>query len=103
MIVQWPTVVAAEATHQADGSWRFDVTLSSPYDSPAQYADAWRIVGPDGTVYGVRELTHHHADEQPFTRSLGDVVVPDGITTVRIQARDSEDGWAIDTLELELP
>ena len=103
LVVQNPTVIDASATQAPDGTWRFDVTVSSPYDSPEQYADAWRISNPDGTVYGVRELLHDHANEQPFTRSLSDVAIPDEVETVVIQARDSEDGWALSTFEYELP
>ena len=49
-----PDIVAAEAEHQGDDRWRFDVTVSSPYDSADRYADAWRVLGPDGGVLGVR-------------------------------------------------
>ena len=102
-VLDFPTVVAAEAAQAADGTWRFDVTLSSPYDTPAHYADAWRVRDADGTVYGVRELLHDHANEQPFTRSLSGVEIPDGVTVVEIQGRDSENGWAPEHLEFELP
>ncbi|CAN5737826.1 hypothetical protein BH23ACT8_BH23ACT8_23550 [soil metagenome] len=33
----------------------------------------------DGEVLGVRELLHDHAGEQPFTRSLGDLVIPSSV------------------------
>ena len=92
--LDFPTVVAAEATQAADGTWRFDVTLSSPYDTPEHYADAWRVRDQSGSrIYGVRELAHHHANEQPFTRSLSGVEIPDGVTVVWIEGRDSENGW----------
>ena len=86
-----------------DGTWRFDVTLSSPYDTPEQYADAWRVMHADGTVYGVRELLHDHADEQPFTRSLSGVEIPDGVTVVELHGRDSENGWSPQRFAFELP
>ena len=89
----YPDVVGVAATRSADGTWTFDVTLSSPYDSPDRYADAWRVVGPDGEVYGVRELTHDHAAEQPFTRSQSGIVIPDGVTTVTVEGRDQISGW----------
>jgi hypothetical protein len=99
----FPDVVAARATQQADGTWRFDVTLSSPYDSPDRYADAWRVLGPDGTELGVRVLTHDHASEQPFTRSLAGVEIPAAVSTVTIQGRDRVSGWGGATVEIELP
>lgn len=98
-----PEVVDVEVTPDDDGTHRFDVTISSPYDRPEKYADAWRIVGPDGTVYGLRELAHDHAAEQPFTRSLDGVAIPAGVGTVVVQARDLVDGWSDRTLEVEVP
>lgn len=99
----FPDVVDAAATENADGTWRFDVTLSSPYDTPERYADAWRVIAPDGTVLGVRELAHDHQFEQPFTRSLSGVEVPDQVTSVTIEGRDQRNGWGGESLEFELP
>jgi len=89
---RFPDVVAAVAT-QTDAGWDFDVTVSSPYDTPERYADAWRVVGPDGAVLGVRELAHDHAGEQPFTRSLRGVQIPAGVDSVVIEGRDQANGW----------
>ena len=99
---RYPDVIDASVTSTDDG-WRFDVTVSSPYDSPERYADAWRIVGPDGTVYGVRELTHDHASEQPFTRSLDGVSIPDGVASVTIEGRDQRYGWGGATVVVAVP
>lgn len=98
----FPDVVAVEVEPEGGGTWRFSVTLSSPYDSAQRYADAWRVVGPDGTVYGVRELAHDHANEQPFTRSLGGVEIPDGVDTVTVEGRDQVSGWGGATLTIAL-
>lgn len=98
----FPDVVNATAVLEDDGTWTFNATLSSPYDSPARYADAWRVVGPDGTEYGIRVLTHDHANEQPFTRSESGVMIPDDVTTVTIEGRDQVSGWGGATVELEL-
>ena len=65
---------------------------------PARYADAWRIVAPDGTELGVRELTHDHAAEQPFTRSLNGVEIPPDVTEVTVEGRDLVNGWSGGTL-----
>lgn len=98
----YPDVVEASATEDG-GAYEFVVTMSSPYDSPERYADAWRVVGDDGVVYGVRELAHDHAGEQPFTRSLGGVEIADTVTSVRIQGRDQVYGWGGGAVELTLP
>jgi hypothetical protein len=97
-----PVVTAATAT--ADGSgWRFDVTLTHPDTGWDHYADAWRVEAPDGTVLGQRDLAHPHVDEQPFTRSLSGITLPDGVTEVIIRARCNTDGWSEETFTLRLP
>jgi hypothetical protein len=89
----FPDVVGVEAVQGDDGAWTFSVTLSSPYDSPERYADAWRVVGPDGTVFGERILTHDHANEQPFTRSQSGIVIPAEVIEVTVEGRDQVSGW----------
>jgi len=98
----FPDILAAQATPEGDGAWRFDVTVSSPYDTPERYADAWRVVGPDGTEFGIRVLTHDHASEQPFTRSQNGIIIPDDVTTVTIEGRDQVNGWGGGTLVVDL-
>ncbi len=98
----FPDILAAQATPEGDGAWRFDVTVSSPYDTPERYADAWRVVGEDGTEFGVRVLTHDHASEQPFTRSQTGIVIPDDVTTVIVEGRDQANGWGGGTLTVDL-
>ena len=99
----FPDVLDATATQADDGTWTFSVTLSSPYDTAEQYADAWRVVDADGAELGFRLLTHDHANEQPFTRSQSGIEIPDGVTTVTIEGRDQANGWGGDFLEFELP
>lgn len=95
-------IVAAEARPQG-GAWTFDVTVRHADEGWEHYADAWRVVGPDGTVYGTRELLHPHVDEQPFTRSLPGVTIPEDVTAVTVEARDSVHGWGGETREVTLP
>jgi hypothetical protein len=98
----FPTIVDATATQDGEDTWAFSVTVSSPYDSPEQYADAWRVLGRDGTEFGVRILTHDHAGEQPFTRSASGVQIPTDVDTVTIEGRDLINGWGGVTFELDL-
>jgi len=95
-------VVRATVSKTGD-TWRFDVTVSHADTGWEHYADAWRVVGPDGTVYGTRKLYHPHVDEQPFTRSLSGVAIPPGVRTVTIEARDSVHGWGATTVQVTLP
>lgn len=100
--ILFPDVIDASATRGNDDTWTVSATLSSPYDSPDRYADAWRVVGPDGTVFGERILTHDHASEQPFTRSQSGIAIPSHVTMVTIQGRDQRSGWGGTTFELSL-
>lgn len=85
------------------GALRFDVTVRHDDAGWDHYADTWRIVGPDGTIYGTRKLLHPHVDEQPFTRSLSGVGVPRGVDTVTVEARDNVHGWGGTSVEVSLP
>lgn len=96
-------IVDATARQDGDGTWTFSATVAHGDEGWDHYADAWRVVGPDGTVYGTRELAHPHVDEQPFTRSLSGVAIPDGTGEVTIEARDSVHGWGGTSLTLTLP
>jgi hypothetical protein len=100
---RFPEILDAQATRDTNGAWTFAVTISSPYDSPQRYADAWRVLGGDGTEYGLRILTHDHAAEQPFTRSLAGVEISGSVDHVQIEARDLVNGWSGTTFELLLP
>jgi hypothetical protein len=98
----YPDVIAVTASEAGNGTWNVSATLSSPYDSPERYADAWRVLGPDGTVYGIRELAHDHAGEQPFTRSLSSVEIPDDVDEITIEGRDQVSGWGGATVTITL-
>lgn len=99
----FPDVIAVEATQDEDGSWTFAVTISSPYDRPDRYADAWRVSNPDGEVYGVRELAHDHANEQPFTRTKSGIRIPDDVNEVTVSGRDQLNGWGGRAMTVVLP
>ena len=81
----------------------FSVTLTHPDTGWDHYADGWRVETEDGTILGTRELLHPHENEQPFTRSLGNVSIPDGTQRVLIRARCNQDGWSDAAYVLALP
>lgn len=89
----YPEVRDASVTRDADGTFTATVTLSSPYDSPQRYADAWRLLSPERDELSVRVLTHDHAGEQPFTRSQSGIVIPEDVDQVIVQGRDLVNGW----------
>ena len=73
-----PRIEGVTSQAGANG-WRFDVTIRHPDTGWDHYADGWRILDMDGTVLGTRVLHHPHETEQPFTRSLSGVAIPDGV------------------------
>ena len=94
------TVAQAEAPEitkvtaiELGGKWRFDVSILHPDTGWDHYADAWRVLDMAGNELGIRVLAHPHENEQPFTRSLSGIVIPEGTKQVQIQARDLPHGW----------
>jgi hypothetical protein len=100
---KFPDVIEVKVQPSGSDIFNFDVTVSSPYDTPQRYADGFRVMGKDGQVYGVRKLVHDHEDEQPFTRDLYDVKIPRGVRVVVVQARDQKYGYGGKTIEVVLP
>ncbi len=95
-------VVDAEAKCE-DGACRFSVSVHHADTGWDHYADHWRVLTPDGGELGRRVLLHPHVDEQPFTRALEAVLIPEGLGRVIIEAHDSVHGYGGTPLELELP
>ena len=82
--------------------FRFSVTVRHADTGWDHYADAWEVVGEDGSVYGKRVLHHPHVDEQPFTRS-GTATIPEGVKTVTVRAHDSVDGYGGAEMTVSVP
>ncbi len=85
-------VVAVQAVREGAGMWRFNVTVAHGDTGWDHYADRWQILDPAGGVLGTRKLLHPHESEQPFTRSLGGVPIPENIRRVTLRAHDSRHG-----------
>lgn len=75
--------------------WTAHVTVRHDDSGWDHYADAWRIVDPDGNTIGTRTLYHPHESEQPFTRSLSGISMPDSLPWVEVQAHDKVHGWGV--------
>ena len=95
-------VVAVEAVQDSSGKWRFNVTVAHADEGWDHYADKWDVVAPDGTLLGTRVLHHPHENEQPFTRSLSGVVIPDEVTEVTVRAHDSQHGYDGESMKVKL-
>ncbi len=99
----FPDVLDARVRAATGETFDFDVTVSSPYDTPKRYANGFRVATRQGEVLGERELLHDHQDEQPFTRDLHAVPIPRHVTHVVVQARDQINGYGGRSLDIALP
>ena len=95
-------VVNVEAQQSADKTWRFDVTLKHQDEGWDHYANEWQIIGLDNKIFATRTLYHPHVHEQPFTRSLSGVKIPENVKVVRIIAKDTVHGLSNKAGELNL-
>lgn len=84
-------------------SCTFSVTLEHSDQGWNHYANQWDVVTLDGRLLKSRVLHHPHDNEQPFTRSLSGVQIPDGVDRVKIRARDSKHGYSSDEFVVEIP
>ncbi|WP_322867167.1 hypothetical protein U5922_013855 [Aquicoccus sp. G2-2] len=96
-----PEVVAATA-HRVGMGWRIDVTLKHPDTGWDHYADSWEVLDASGKLLATRTLMHPHVDEQPFTRSLINVMLPDGTRQIFIRAHCSQGPWSKPTTEIDI-
>lgn len=97
-----PDVLGATLEPSGDGTYRIAVTVRSA-DTQDVYADRWEVVGPSGEVLATRVLTHPHIDEQPFSRSLSGVAIPEGVASVTIRAGMTHRSPCGATVTIRLP
>lgn len=90
------------AAGEQTGTWSFNVTIRYPDSGWEDYADGWHVETEDGQILGTRVLLHPHVNEQPFTRSLGGVVIPNDLTTVYIRSHDLLSGYSPDRMAVSL-
>lgn len=87
-------------SNTAGSDWSFHVTLKHDDSGWDHYADAWRIVDEDGKELGKRVLFHPHEHEQPFTRSLSGVILPEN-AIIYVEAHDKVHGWSKDRVKID--
>jgi len=95
-------VVNVKATQASNKSWRFSVTLKHADAGWDHYANEWQVIALDNKILGTRTLYHPHVKEQPFTRSLDNIKIPDSIKIIRIIAKDTVHGLSTKAAELNL-
>jgi hypothetical protein len=83
-----------EVKVECPGSCTFSVTLEHNDEGWHHYANQWDVMSLDGQILGSRVLYHPHEQEQPFTRSLSGVIIPQGVKQVKVRAMDSVHGYS---------
>lgn len=94
-------IVGTTFTKRGD-TWQVSTTLRHADTGWEHYADAWRVITDAGEELGTRVLSHPHVDEQPFTRSLGDVTIPADTYIVHVEAHDKVHGWGKQRVRVDL-
>ena len=82
-------VVKVAINKTAARSYDFSVTVLHKDSGWDHYVNKWDVIDEKGTVLATRILHHPHVNEQPFTRSLSGVVIPENINMVTVRAFDS--------------
>ena len=96
-------VVKVEAVRSSAGTYDFHVAVKHDDTGWDHYANVWQVMAPDGSMLGERVLLHPHENEQPFTRSLMGVSVPDGIDSVTVRAGDKVHEFGGAEMNVKLP
>lgn len=96
-------VIDVKVTAEAEGQYRFDVTIRSDDTGWEKYADRFEVLSPDGKVLGTRVLAHPHETEQPFTRELSGISISNDITEVLVRAHDSVEGFGGAEMKAQIP
>lgn len=96
-------VVDVKVRRSAPSVYDFDVSVRSADKGWDYYADAFEVLAPDGRLLGRRVLLHPHETEQPFTRELYGVRVPEGIAEVVVRARHRPRGYDGKSVRVRLP
>jgi hypothetical protein len=95
-------ILATDFYKTGKNLWTINVTLRHEDTGWEHYADNWRVVDSKSNILGDRVLYHPHVNEQPFTRSLNNVMIPEDVTIVYIVAHDNVHGWSPDRLKVDL-
>ena len=85
------------------GVYRSGVTVRHAGSGWDHYADRWESREGDGVVLATRVLAHPHVNEQPFTRGLDGVRLPESLTSVTVVAHDGKHGYGGVEMTVDLP
>jgi hypothetical protein len=96
-------IIKVEIRQIGGDTYNFDVTVRHADEGWEHFANKWEVTAPDGTILGTRILAHPHVEEQPFTRSLSGVKIPENIAEVTVRAHDLVHGYGDKTLTVRVP
>ena len=96
-------VIEVEVRRIGGDTYKFDVTVRHADEGWEHFENKWEVTAPDGTVIGTRVLAHPHVEEQPFTRSLSGVKIPENLAEVTVRAHDLVHGYGGKTVEVKVP
>ncbi len=101
--LNYAQVVFVKAVRGRGDVWYFEVTVRHNDEGWDHYANVWQVVNPeDNSVIAERVLAHPHENEQPFTRSLGGIKMPEGVKEVLVRARCNLHGYEGKTVLVDL-
>jgi len=95
-------VIDVKVTKSGKTTYKFSVTVLHKDAGWKHYANKWDIIDENGAVLGTRILHHPHVDEQPFTRSLSGVEIPQSVKSIKVRAHDSEHEYGGKIVSVEL-
>ena len=84
------------------GGYNFTVTVAHGDTGWDHYADRWEVLDGNGNILGTRTLYHPHVNEQPFTRSLSGIEIPDRVRVVTVRAHDRVHGYGGKVVSVDL-
>lgn len=89
---------------RSDGTWDIHVAVLHNDQGWDHYADRWQILDDTtGEVLAERILAHPHDTEQPFTRSLSRISLPESTRIFRIRASCEQHGFGGREIVVEIP
>ena len=80
-------VVKVQLKQQSPGIYTASVTLKHNDQGWKHFANRWEILDLQGNLLATRVLAHPHS-EQPFTRQLTGISIPDDVDQVRVRGHD---------------
>jgi hypothetical protein len=96
-------VIEVEVSRIGGDTYKLDVTVRHADEGWEHFANKWEVLAPNGTILGTRVLAHPHVEEQPFTRSLSGVKIPENLAEVIVRAHDLVHGYGGKKVTVAVP